>query len=239
MMKIDFKIEKELLDVAPHPVPSKKIVPDWYKKMSSYIDPNRTHSTVFMGDGENANLTLKKCMPVQDVLTGGYYILASNDLVIEKKGSDVDSQWTSAGSTTISSHSTVQFPNTHLADKAIDNNVVLKFMVPWKIYTERGSSCYFTHPEYLNLPFTTLSGIVDTDKMHSVNFPFFIQLKDNEAVLIKKGTPLVHVFPFVRRDWVSSVSEYSPEEAKKHEKNFFSVFDSWYKNFAHSKKRYD
>lgn len=238
-MKIEFRIEKTLLDVAPHPVPSKKIIPDWYKKMSSFVDDNNPRPTTFRGDGFNSNLTIKRCVPVRDVLTSGYYLLTSNDIVIEKRGADLDSQWSRAGSTTISSHSSGQFNGSHLTEKAIDNNVILKFNVPWRIYTEKGSSCYFTHPEYLDLPFTTLSGIVDTDKMHEINFPFCVDMKDDEPILIEKGTPIVHILPFMRRDWVSSVAEHKPEDGRKHYSDFYSVFSGWYRRFAHSKKRYD
>ena len=54
------------------PVPSKKLLPDWLKKMPTH---NRNNEDVI-------DPTLKKCVPVIDAMTSGYTILTHMDIVL-------------------------------------------------------------------------------------------------------------------------------------------------------------
>src|SRR5210317_840397 len=61
------------------PLPSKKLVPNWYKKM-----PN------FNGEIKNFQRpTVKKCVPFLDSLTSGYFLLNPMDIVFWKEKEDV------------------------------------------------------------------------------------------------------------------------------------------------------
>jgi hypothetical protein len=85
----------------------------------------------------------------------------------------------------------------------------LKWSVPWSIKTPPGYSLLFTHPlNRFDLPFYTMSGIVDTDTYEiPVNLPFVI--KEGFMGKIEKGTPLAQVIPIKRENWKSSVEEYN------------------------------
>jgi hypothetical protein len=71
----------------------------------------------------------------------------------------------------------------------------------------RGYSILITHPlNRFDLPFTTTSGIIDSDGwVPPGNIPFFLQKGFNGV--IPKGTPFAHVFPYKRDSWVMSISK--------------------------------
>ena len=70
-MKISFI--SQAADLIEHPVPIKKVVPDWYKKLENYLNNDEYQPTV------------KKCQPVLDSITMGYAILSPVDFLFRKK----------------------------------------------------------------------------------------------------------------------------------------------------------
>ncbi|MEO0774790.1 MAG: hypothetical protein AAFZ04_16600, partial [Pseudomonadota bacterium] len=74
--------------------------------------------------------------------------------------------------------------------------LILKFINFWTLATEPGWSLLFHHPVgYPDLPFQTLSGVVDTDLFADgfVHFPALLRT-DFEGV-IAKGAPVAQVVP--------------------------------------------
>ena len=63
-----------------YPKPAFASVPDWYKGLESYIGGEKKPS----GDG-NTTGTLKRCMPVFDVITSGYILYTYTDLFVSQK----------------------------------------------------------------------------------------------------------------------------------------------------------
>lgn len=188
------------------PIPCKKNIPQWYKD---------GETTYFLDGKENPGL--KTCKPFLDSMISGYYLLIPFDIDISydddnniKFEWDGPEQW--AG-----------FVNERKGDigKTIPkpegfkhNHLIWSSMWGWK--TPRGWSSLLTHPvNRLELPFYTVSGIIDSDKFFAGgNIPFFI--KDGFVGTIEKGTPFAQVIPIKRSRW-SSFSDYglvSPAEIK-------------------------
>ena len=69
-MKISFT--SAWADHIIHPVPVKKVVPNWYKEIQLILEQD-----VF-------EQTIKKCQPVLDSITMGYAILSPCDLIFSK-----------------------------------------------------------------------------------------------------------------------------------------------------------
>jgi hypothetical protein len=69
----------------------------------------------------------------------------------------------------------------------------------------KGYSILYTHPlNRHDLPFRTFSGVVESDNYDlPVNFPFqlIISLKENENLIVPKGTPVVQFIPIKRENW--------------------------------------
>jgi hypothetical protein len=112
--------------------------------------------------------------------------------------------------------------------------------IPWHCETPPGYSILITHPHNRHdLPFTTLSGIIDSDDWNAPVFTAFF-LKRNFMGTIKKGTPIFQVFPFKRENWEMSL-DYSKEDIVqkkiKEEKRRISIY-SYYKDFVWKRKTY-
>jgi hypothetical protein len=82
---------------------------------------------------------------------------------------------------------------------------------PWSIVLPENMSAIVTHPlNRVDLPFITLSGVIDFDKsIHAPigNIPFFI--KKDFVGTIPKGTPMFQILPFERREWISKKEKYN------------------------------
>ena len=77
---------------------------------------------------------------------------------------------------------------------------------------ESGYSLLVTHPlNRFDLPFVSLSGIVDADiTMTHGRIPFFI--KKGFSGVIEAGTPILQVLPFKRDDWEMELKFYNQDE---------------------------
>jgi hypothetical protein len=227
-MKISFVNEKKVK--ASPPIPARDSLPDWYKSAESYINNVKHHSMV--NGSYVTTATIKKCMPVFDVMTSGYLISAWDDIHISVEDSGITY---SIESEILAEHNTKQgqgHPSIHPAD-----DLVAKFINPWGIHTPEGYSCLFIPPAHRENIISIMPAIVDTDSYHlAVHFPFTLTRRDFSGV-ISKGTPLVQVIPFKRDEWEMECSDFSQEH---HEEQFNTLhgvpFNGYKDNFWASKK---
>jgi len=86
---VKFHNNNVLLNSIPHPVPAKKLMPEWYKKLKPKIE----------GFNECDAGTVKKCMPFMDSVSNGFIIPLWADLfikvekgynAIDKEGNQID-----------------------------------------------------------------------------------------------------------------------------------------------------
>lgn len=174
------------------PKPADNFIPDWYKKMESYIGGNKRPT----GDG-NTTGTIKKCMPVFDAITGGYIITTPVDVFVSQRDGSPWYEWPSFGP--IQFHPVEQAPN-H-PNKNGHQGSYPKWINPWAIKTPPGYSTLFVQPFHRDSVFTILPGIVDTDTYDApVNFPFVLNDVTMEGI-IPAGTPMAQVIPFKRESW--------------------------------------
>lgn len=180
------------------PVPSSKVLPEWYKKTPSTIDDINIYKM-----GGPTSLTIKKCIPVFDSLTSGYIIPTYSDLYISKNNLG-EIEYRVSNNSFIEFHSTAQAPYAPYMNK----NPYPKWINPWSISTPKGYSCLFINPVHkANNYFSILEGVVDTDFYRSpVNFPFVLNDIDFEGV-IPAGTPMVQVIPFKRDEWTMKIGD--------------------------------
>lgn len=117
-----------------------------------------------------------------------------------------------------------------------DNHLV--WPAKWGIKLPKGYSAVVTHPfNRYDLPFVTLSGLIDSDEFfpHG-NMPFFI--KDGFEGVIPKGTPFAQVLPVKREQWIGV---YDPAlMVDVHDQtHLVKENEAWYKKFAWKRKDYD
>jgi hypothetical protein len=219
------------IDVYPNIItPAKNHVPEWYKKIPQW--KNDEPFTV----GTGINTTVKHCMPFLDSLRSGYMIVLPNDLYVINNNGSPFLTWNNA-----------DFPP-FWRDEPADSNLVPEGHYPneylWKTGTANtlplGYSCLFTHPlNRHDLPFTTLSGIVDGGLIMSPigQIPFYI--KKGFEGLIPQGTPIIQLIPFRQENWLLKQSKGLVEESYKHNKKTLSVISGWYKKTFWTRKNYD
>jgi hypothetical protein len=216
------------------PTPSSKIIPDWYKKMDSYISDSKKPN----GYG-GTTATAKRCMPIFDAITGGYIISTHVDLWVSQKEEEEGVvlpyfEWSDFGA--ISFHTKQQLPD-HPDDTGHEFSYP-KWLNAWGIETPPGYSCLFISPLHRETPIIALSGIVDTDTYTApINFPFVLRDPKMEG-LIPAGTPIVQVIPFKREVWEMKIGDINnlQNQSKVTTKLKGLFFDSYKRQFRQPKE---
>jgi hypothetical protein len=212
-----------------YPVPASSLVPEWYKKTHSYLGENQK-KIPNIDNTNGTTATIKKCMPVFDAMTTGYFILLPADVYVHQKDGLPYYQWSDLG--LVDFHPIEQAPN-HPDRKG--SAPYPKFISYWGIKTPKGYSCLFTAPKHRNNPFTILDGIVDTDTYFSpVNFPFVLNDITFEG-MIPAGTPIAQVIPFKRDAFEMEIGD---EDLSLINSLLASKFFDRYKNYFWAKKDY-
>lgn len=176
------------------PVPIKQALPKWYKD---------SEATFKHADGTEIS-GLKRCVPFLDAMISGYALTLPVDVhVSENEDGTLNLGWDSPEtfSDFISERPAVS--GSKLPRPAGHHPNHLAWRGSWGFKTPRGWSLLVTHPlNRWDLPFTTTSGIVDSDEYStSGNLPFFI--KAGFTGTIPAGTPIAQLIPIKRADWTS------------------------------------
>lgn len=227
--KIEFASLFEFLSL---PKSARTHIPEWYKKTDKYIGGTVKINQV----GKIGSKTFKACVPFLDALTAGYMVELWQDIEITQTPSGPQINWSvEPGVCEVrdkDSHGSIPVPSGHS-----EQPFIWKF--PYAHKTEKGFSCLITHPfNRFDLPFTTLSAIVDSDEGVSVgNIPFYIK-KDFEGI-IPMGTPIMQIVPFKRNNW--KLFENNKLQEMSHMHRFFAsrVAQGWYKKNIWKVKTYE
>ena len=164
---LTFRCPKELKGLLPEPTPAASALPAWFKAM-----PAQALSTMFSAGDD----TVKRCPPFIDAMTGGFLIPLICDVTVEDGEFTWDIDLPPGGSVNyarspLGLHDPGQVAGTPLFDS---DRFLIKFYNLWSIQAPPGYSLLFTHPvNRFDLPFATLTGMVDCDRYHDtwINFP--------------------------------------------------------------------
>jgi len=190
-----------------HPKPSRFYIPKWFKDM-----PSETENK----EGKKFS-TGKACMPFLDSFLVGYTQELPADISFTFIGVDPETkrdiysyEW--AG----------EFrPISTRGEESGEKNVFPKFdgysnaefhwNSVWEPKTPKGYSTMYFHPNNrLDLPFHTLTGIIDTDEW-SAGGPVPFLLKSGFSGMIPAGTP-IYQFVFIKRDnWKYFKEKFNPK----------------------------
>ena len=234
-MKINFlPTNEESSIIESYPKPSKKYIPDWYKKIPPFA--NNATKLSYPKDNGMPNLTLKKCVPFLDALSLGYMVVLEEDVHVEIIEGLPYIRWRSSDEV-ISWHTADQFPGFPISNEY--HKMVAKWSNRWVIKVPKNYSVLFSHPfNRMDLPFTTLSGFVSCDKyVMPVQYPFI--LKKGFEGIIEAGTPVCQLTIIKNEPWETEVEKYNKQLAYKNSKSFFKSFVGSYKKNFWSKHSYD
>jgi hypothetical protein len=215
-------------------LPSSEFVPEWYKSSSSKTFDQS--SELLINSPQSTNSTYKKCTPFFDAITAGYMVFLSADVEVVASNFNPPHILYRTPTPVVTDHIKEQWRGLPSPEGYVDH--VYKWENQFIVRTPKDYSLLFLNPiNRFDLPFQTISGIVDTDSYDlQVNFPFFI--KNNFTGIIKKGTPITQIIPIKRDSWQREINEYDSEELKTSVQNFFSTIKRSYKNNYWVKKQY-
>jgi hypothetical protein len=209
-MTLTFRCPPGLEAIIPRPIPAVLGLPDWFKTL-----PSKAFSAT-MGE---ATQTVKKCPPFIDAMTYGFLIPLAVDLKVQ----DGEFSWDYDPPRGLASeypHSPVGFHDpSQVAGTPFfeDDRFIIKFNNFWTIEAPPGYSLLCTHPvNRTDLPFTTLTGLVDCDTFCDtpLNFPArWHDVKFNGV--LPKGTPVAQCLPVAREGWVARFATLSADETAR------------------------
>jgi hypothetical protein len=207
---LTFRCLPALESILPRPFPAVQGLPDWFKAMP--------HNSFNPSVGVDT-LTVKKCPCFIDAMAYGWLIPSATDLEVR----DGEFSWNfdvPEGFATGFSHSPIDFhdPSQVAGTPLFDGDrFIIKFNCFWTIEAPPGYSLLFTHPVNRDdLPFTTLSGLIDCDTFHDspLNFPARWHDSNFNGVL-PKGTPVAQCLPVKRESWAGRFETLSDDDTTR------------------------
>jgi hypothetical protein len=170
-------------------------------------------SAAFSPMQQKETATVKQCLPFIDAMTCGFLMPLATDLIVEE-GRFTWERGVLGTKGPIHFHENVQVQGTPFFDK---QHSLIRFNNYWTIETPPDYSLLVMHPiNRHDLPFVTVTGIVDTDRYHSnfINFPAR-WVDYNFTGMLPKGTPVAQCFPLKREDWSPRIEVMDDEALKR------------------------
>jgi hypothetical protein len=206
---IKFRCPAELEGKLPQPISATLGLPSWLKAM-----PTQSFNAINMREED----TIKRCPPFVDAMTCGFLIPLICDIKVENGEITWDNDLPPGGSldyprSPIGFHDASQVTGSPLFEP---DRYVVKFHNLWSIEAPEGFSLLFTHPlNRFDLPFTTLSGLVDCDRYRDswIHFPAHWHDTSFSGVL-PKGTPVAQCIPVKRESWAAETAPFTADEAQ-------------------------
>jgi len=206
-MRVVFRCDPALEAVLPRPEPAKQGLPDWLKRA-----PMEAFSEFHGRDIR----TVKQCPPFVDAMTAGFLIPLPCDVRCDKGTFtwDWDLPQPSTPEQTrapLNFHVAAQLTGTPLAQ---GERPAIKFNSFWTIELEPGWSLLATHPiNRFDLPFRTLTGLIDSDRFHEIGIFFPALWTDPDYVgVLPKGLPVVQCIPVKREALELSFESMNAEQ---------------------------
>ena len=192
-MHITFRCDPALEPHLPRPVAARRALPDWLKTM-----PAMAHSLMHDSDVR----TVKQCPPFIDAMGAGFLMLLPCDVIYANGAFSWD--WRLPAPSLpgqavapVNFHAAAQGAGTPLTDGTAN---FIKFTSFWTIELPPGWSLLATHPfNREDLPFRTLTGLVDADTFHHVGILFPARWLDpSRDCVLPAGTPVAQCLPVQR-----------------------------------------
>lgn len=215
-------------------VTSTSVIPSWYKKIKPTVESIKTF--LLPEKPSDTNSTIKKCVPFLDAMSSGYMVVLSSDIEVCKDENNYPSILWRVTKDLVTLHNETSWDGTEIGNEF--HQAAFKWMSQFSFKTPKQYSCLFTHPlNRTDLPFYTLSGIVDTDVYPlPIHFPFL--LKKDFTGIIEAGTPIAQIIPIKRDSWNHKFKKYDSKYSENKYFVFFSKIVRSYKKQFWNRKEY-
>jgi hypothetical protein len=186
--------------------------------------------------------TVKRCPPFIDAMTCGFLIPLASDVRI----TNGELSWDMAippGPVTFE-RSPISFHDPSQVEGSpffTEDQFIIKFINFWTIEAPPDYSVLFTHPvNRVDLPFRTITGLVDSDHYNNnlVHFPAQWHDPDFSGVL-PKGTPVAQCIPVKRDNWAHEIATFTDDQRSRLSEisNAIKREDNIYRRQFRAKKR--
>jgi hypothetical protein len=211
-MRVVFRCDPGMLDCLARPTLARHALPEWLRTMprSAFSD---TH-------GQDVR-TVKQCPPFVDAMSHGFVIPLPCDVHVSNGMLSWDWEYPplSVGShprSPLSFHVPAQTTGSPFFNPDV---AVVKFNSFWTIELESGYSLFATHPiNRADLPFRTLTGLVDSDRFTDVGVLFPAQWVDPKFEgMLPQGTPVAQCFPIERARLELVYEAFTNQDARRYE----------------------
>jgi hypothetical protein len=207
---IKFRCPAELIERLPPPIPAAQGLPDWLKAM-----PPEAYNAI----NDQVGNTVKRCPPFIDAMTAGFLIPLMCDVKVENGEFSWDFDLPPGGSVAFT-RSPIGF---HDASQVIGtplfapDRFLIKFHNLWTIEAPEGYAVMFTHPaNRSDLPFTTVTGLVDCDRYNDNWIHFPARWHDtNFCGVLPKGTPIAQCIPVKRENWTLRTEAFTEQQTQQ------------------------
>jgi hypothetical protein len=207
---LTFRCLRELEGWLPQPIPAAQGLPAWLKAM-----PAEAFNAIAGAEED----TVKRCPPFLDAMSAGFLIPLMCDVTVAdgQLSWDIDlpaSEAVAFPRSPLGFHDPGQVTGTPLFDA---DQFPIKFHNLWTIEAPEGCAVLFTHPfNRFDLPFTTLTGMVDCDRYHDawIHFPAVWRDAGFSGVL-PRGTPIAQCIAVRREAWAAQTAPMSGAEAQR------------------------
>ena len=213
------------------PKPASKMLPEWYKRQSA-------------GLGDFGS-TIKRCMPIFDVMTAGYILTLPCDIYVNATNPEKLQYFVPPNvldnlqEDLFAEHLPEQMAE-YPKDPTRYHKDVLRIDPFYTVGTAKGYSSLMIQPVHGDpSPLHAFGAMIDTDTFISNgHYSFFVEKNFNG--IIKQGTPLIQVIPFKRDSFATKVVRFEQAKIilKRQGAKLRSTFTNGYKNKFRSTKEY-
>lgn len=212
------------------PKPTNKFIPDWWKKMPTYIEEGKPHK----------GFTAKACPALPDYFSQGYVIPMWVDTVLKYDKESNTLEWRTGRNGNPFKwdyHDPVQFLN-HVTPNfiGIEGTMTFKALCPWRIITPPGYSVLQMPLFYnFNQKFSVLPGVISTDIHHELNQQV-LYYGNGEEIYIKRGEPFVQYIPFKRTKYDITIRDANEKDNNLFQKQATNLLGKFRGSYTNMKR---
>lgn len=210
--------------LATRPKPARHYIPEWYLKTPMFD----TKKEKISAQGK-ADPSVRACMSFSDSFQMGYIQETWCDILVtpdSNGGANLVASMTNPPLIIQRKGMSYKIPNDYY-------QVDVSWQLQWIPKLPKGYSMIYTSPlNREDLPFTTVSGVVDNDVFfyeNAANYPFMVK-KGFEGI-IPAGTPFMQMIPFKRDEWKSEYKEHVMKNQLLANKINSTFWGAYRKNF--------
>jgi len=201
MNKIKFHSNKHYNKEETAPRPMAKAIPKWWLDADIYVkDFYGNPVSNQLNDGGKA-LNFKACPAMLDTFTTGYTLVTPCEIEFYQKNGRIKARTPAKFDDFVGERGVSQGFQT---PPGYEENH-FHWYANWAPELPDGYSSLYVQPiNHFDLPWITVGGIIDSDKVTTSGLiPFFI--KNGFVGVVPEGTPYLQIIPFKREDWESEI----------------------------------